>query len=194
MAVFGQILQKLMERAEIAGPAELVEKTSEAGNELVSEEELLGMMYDDLSEEEMPFRFFRSAQRILGANKEEWGILCVAFFKSHTTPEIRGYDLRWQLERAMRRREHFGPAKLEELTEEEADSEQRVWWKASKGVADAAYTLKGRWVHEEEGEELIRELEAIEEKLAELGRSVTRHHQRLFTERVPLDEYEDEEE
>jgi hypothetical protein len=79
MAVFGQILQMLMERAEIADPAELVEKTSEAGNELVSEEELLGMMYGDLSEE-IPFRFFRSAQRVLGANKEEWGILCVAFF------------------------------------------------------------------------------------------------------------------
>jgi hypothetical protein len=86
----------------------------------------------------------------------------------------------------MRRREHFGP--VEELTEEEADSEQRVWWKARQGVGNAAYALKGHWVHEEEGAELIRELEAIDEKLRELGRRVARHHQRLFTERVPPEE------
>jgi hypothetical protein len=38
LSVFGQILQMLMERAEIAEPGSLVEKVREAGYEPVSDE------------------------------------------------------------------------------------------------------------------------------------------------------------
>jgi hypothetical protein len=177
-----------MERAEIAEPVELVEKVREAGYEPVSEEELLGIMYGTFPEY-MPHEFFRGAERVLDINEEEWGVLGLAYFKVSPPPQLLGHRLRWQLEQAMKRREQTVP--LEELTEEEADSEGGGWWGARRDVGNAVYGLQRRWVFEEEGEELIRELEAIAERLTEIVRSVTGHHQRLFHERVPREE-EDE--
>lgn len=47
MAVFGQILQRLMERAEIADAGELAQRMREAGNPEASEEALLAMMHGE---------------------------------------------------------------------------------------------------------------------------------------------------
>jgi hypothetical protein len=95
----------------------------------------------------------------------------------------------WMLERAMRRRE--GTVPVEELIEEEAYSEERLWWKVRQDIGNASYYLKKRWVFGDEADEIATELEAIEERVTQLARRVTQHHQRLFNERVPPDEEEE---
>jgi hypothetical protein len=187
MAVSGQILQMLMERAGIADAAELAERMREAGNTETSEEEILALMYGDLSTSS-PVSFVY-ADTVLGATSEEWDVLMSAFVESFFTPKTRAWRPLWELNRAMKRREHF--VLVEELTEEEADSEQTLWW-VSRDVGNAAYYLKRRWVFGDEADELVEELEAIHERVQQLGRGVPQHHQQLFRETVPLDECEEE--
>jgi hypothetical protein len=91
--------------------------------------------------EDIPHSFFEGAERVLGANDEEWHILCWAYLEPGPISKLpRGRDFRWRLERALKRWEGF--AAVEELTEEEASSEQRLWWRVRRDVGNAAHDLE----------------------------------------------------
>lgn len=117
---------------------------------------------------------FVYAERVLGATREEMRILCHAWVKSHSLPYRPERELLWLLERAMKRRE--GTVLVEELTEEEARSEEKLWWRVRRDIGNASYYLKKRWVFGDEADEIVSELEALHDRVQDLARRVTQHH------------------
>ena len=173
----GAVLQLYMQRAGIPGPAELAQKATDRGLELSEEDVTETMTYGG----EYPAFYSLMRPQVtetLGLNGEE---LFALIFASLETPDARGArtaEALWWAKRAMARKSRKVP--LEELTGEEIFSESHVWGKVRQRLADARDILKRRWVFEEEGEEIVSELDRLlEEKLLPLVQTVNRRDYQL---------------
>jgi hypothetical protein len=117
--------------------------------------------------------FWARLKDALGLNRDESLCLHTAAAEVLTPADVNAKLVEQGLLKEARRataRKEITP--LEELTEEEVDLERYVWWEARKYIADAAYLIERRWVFEEEGEELVKELNALQEKIEPLARRV----------------------
>jgi hypothetical protein len=166
LTVFGEALRVFMERAEISGTAELAEKMREAGNKSISEKQLLRGMHGTHARG-LDLEYVHEA---LGLIDDEAAYLALANFLNYKASDPEAREIRWKLQRAMARR---GITPLEELGKDETFSEHKLWWKVHGGISDARFHLERRWIFGEEGEELMHELIALEEKARQLAGRVS---------------------
>src|SRR3954463_4347469 len=124
LTVFGEVLQAFMERAGVSGPIELVQRMHEEGYDRISEEILIEEMYGtyEETEEGRPALIFTGGDEILGMNEDEISLLAQTHLMNYEPASLEARELWWKVKRAMARRQ-ITP--LEELTEEEAFSEQK---------------------------------------------------------------------
>jgi hypothetical protein len=182
--VFGKMLEMFLEQSEVSGLAELTESIRTENYDGPGEKELHAAMRATCLPKSMDnVVFWAQLKDALGLNSYESSCLHkaaeVVLVPLDINAKLVEQDLLKEAKSAVARKE-ITP--LEELTEEEVDLERDLWWEAGKYIADAAYLLKRRWIFEEEGEELVRELNALQERIEPLARRVSLAHRRLRRE------------
>jgi hypothetical protein len=85
-------------------------------------------------------------------------------------------NLLWEAKRAIKRRTELTTPDV--LDEEEVRSEAKLWRSVGQGIGNAIHYLEKRWVFDDEGEELLEELRAIDDKVGQLVRKVGQAEQR----------------
>lgn len=106
LTVFGEILQAFMERAGVSGPAELAQRMQEEGNDHISEEILIELIYGTYEEagEERPELDFRGGDKVLGTTDEEVSLMAMALLMDYEPSSLKARKLWWKVKRAMARR------------------------------------------------------------------------------------------